>query len=38
MTILESHLPSVSDTEYSCTRIRIGNESYIRKLLSEDLT
>jgi len=38
MTILESQLPSVEQIEYAGSRVRIGNETYIRKLLSEDLT
>ena len=37
MTILESMLPTADQTEYAASRVRIGNETYIRRLLSEDL-
>ena len=37
MTILEAQLPTVDQPEYGQSRIRIGNETYIRKLLQEDL-
>lgn len=38
MTILESQLPSVDMKEYAGSRVRIGNETYIRQLLNDDLT
>ena len=37
MTILEGHLPTVEQVEYSGSRIKVGNEAYIRKLLAADL-
>ena len=37
MTILEAQLPPVDQPEYAGTRVRVGTEAYIRKLLAEDL-
>lgn len=37
MTILESQLPTADQPEYAASRVRIGDEAYIRRLLNEDL-
>ena len=37
LTILEAQLPTVDQGVYSGTRVRTGNEPYIRKVLADDL-
>ena len=37
LTILEGQLPSVDQGEYSASRVRTGNEAYIRQILADDL-
>ena len=36
-TVYESVLPSVRDRGYEKSRVRVGDEEYIRKTLNEDL-
>ena len=37
LTIMEAQLPTVNQAEYSGSRVRTGDETYIRQLLADDL-